>query len=381
MREIGISTRGWQAVKSRNPHVLAGWPASVLCCLVLCTGVQADPFHLDSPRNQGLLRLEMDNDLFFADDSQFSNGFSLQYHGIRYASWEESRAPGFVKWVGEHFPTLGDEGKVVRYGQGVGQNIVTPGDIAAEVPAPGDIPYAGTLTYSLDWQSFNRHKATALQVTAGVLGEEAMAQAVQKFVHNDLGAGDDPKGWDTQRDSEPVLNLSYQHIRRLAHLGKFDNGWAGQVELAPGLLLGNLLTGAEVVTSLRFGWNIPEGFASSPAPPGRGIFQGFHLSKPASASPHGVEMVVSARASRMFYSVLYDGSILTDDDREVDREDHVFGGELAINYYHYDRFSIRLIFTATSDLIREDSLPPPVPGRGQTEAATSFGSIVLEFPI
>lgn len=362
-------------------NLVPAWRAGVALGLLLCPRVQADPLHLDSPRNQALLRVEMNNDLFFADDSQFSNGFSMQYHGIRYANWDESRAPGFVKWVGEHFPTLGDEDTIVRYGQGIGQNIVTPGDIEMEIPPPGDIPYAGTLTYSLDWQSFNRHKATAFQVTAGVLGAEAMAKAVQKFVHNDLGAGDDPKGWDAQRDSEPVLNLSYQHIRRLAHWGTFDNGWGGQMEMAPGLLLGNLLTGAEVVTSLRFGWNIPEGFASSPAPPGRGIFQHFHLPKPASASPHGMEVVVGARASRMFYSVLYDGSFLTDDDREVDREDYVFGGELAINYYHYDRFSVRLIFNATSDLIREGSLPDLGPGHTMTEASSSFGSIVLEIPL
>ncbi len=360
-----------------------GWSAgvSLLCVFLPAYGVaRAESFHLDSPRNKGLLRLEINNDLFFADDSQFSNGFSLQYHGIQYGTWEESRAPDFIKWVGEHFPSLGDGGTIVRYGQGVGQNIITPGDIQAEIPPPGDIPYAGTLTYSVDWQSFNRNKATALQATAGVLGEESMAEAVQKFVHNDLGAGDDPKGWNAQRDSEPVLNFSYQHIRRLVHLGTFDNGWAGQMEIAPGVLLGNLLTGAELVATLRGGWNVPEGFASSPAPPGRGIFQDFHLPKPASASAHGVEVAISARASRMFYSVLYDGSFLTDDDRDVEREDYVFGGELSIHYYHYDRFTVRLIFSATSDLIREETLPDPGPGHAKTEASSSFGSIVLEFP-
>ena len=364
----------------RNHHFLSGWCACATLSLVLCAGAYADPFHLDSPRNRAFLRLELNNDLFFADDSQFSNGFSLQYHGVRYATWEASRAPDIVKWVGEHFPTLGDEDAVVGYGQGIGQNIVTPGDIEMEIPPPGDIPYAGTLTYSLNWQSFNRRKATALQVTAGVMGEEAMAKAVQKFVHNDLGAGDDPKGWDTQRDTEPVLNFSYQHVRRLIHWGEYHDGWGGQMELAPGLLLGNLLTGVEAVTALRFGWNIPEGFASSPAPPGRGIFQDFHLPKPASASPHGVEMVVGARASRMFYSVLYDGSFLTDDDREVEREDYVFGGELALNYYHYDRFSLRLVFSATSDLIRDETLPDLGPGHKKTDASSSFGSIVLEIP-
>ena len=184
---------------------------------------------LDSARNTGRLRLELNNDLFFADDSQFSNGFSLQYHGVCYNTWAGSQAPALVKWVGEHFPSLGDGETVVRYGQGIGQNLVTPADIQAEMPPAGDIPYAATLTYSLGWQSFNDQKASVFQATAGILGEEALGEQVQKFVHNDLGAGDDPKGWETQRDTEPVLNFSYEHLRCLGRLGEADDGWAGRL--------------------------------------------------------------------------------------------------------------------------------------------------------
>lgn len=85
-------------------------------CLVDGFAAEAGDYHLDSPRNTGLLRLELNNDIVFGDDSQFSNGFSLQYHTRRYSRWEESMAPGWVKWVGDHFPSLGDEDAIVRYG-------------------------------------------------------------------------------------------------------------------------------------------------------------------------------------------------------------------------------------------------------------------------
>ena len=339
----------------------------------------AEDFNLDSPRNKSTLRFEIDNDAVWDKDSNFSNGWSLQYHTVRYASWEETNAPGFVKWVGKHFPTLDDDDSIVRYGQSLGQNMVTPGDLEAEIPQEGDLPYAGTLTYTLNWQSFNRRTARNFQITAGVLGEESGAEVIQKFVHNDLGLGDDPKGWDTQRDTEPIVNFGYQHLWRLAHLGEYNNGWAGQITLGPSASLGNLFTAVELALGLRFGWNILEGFNTFPAPPGRGFFQAFYLPKPSFASPHSVEFILGARATGIIYSVLYDGIIITDDDRDVDREDYLLSGLIGLNYHYYDYLSIRLAFLTTSDLLVEESLPPPLPGQEKTGADNSFGTLIIDF--
>ena len=326
----------------------------------------ADDFNLDSPRNKGFWRFEIDNDAFLGEDSNFSNGWSIQYHTKRYSTWEESEAFGWVKWIGQHFPTLGDEGSIVRYGQGIGQNLITPEDITNPNPPPGDLPYAATLTYTLNWQRFNPETASNFQVSIGVLGEEALGEEVQKFVHDDLGAGDTPEGWDTQRDSEPVLNIGYQHLWRLLHFGEYHNAWSAQLMIAPSLNLGNIITGADFGIGFRFGWNIQEGFNTYPAPPGRGFFQSSLLAKPASASPHAMEFVLAGRASALAYAVFYDGSIITNDDREVEREDFIFGGYLSINYHHYDMLSIRLSLLLQTDLLDEDALPPPQPNQEKT---------------
>ena len=50
--------------------------------------VWGEDFYLDSPRNKGILRLEIDNDIIWNRDSNFSNGWSLQYHTAAYANWE-----------------------------------------------------------------------------------------------------------------------------------------------------------------------------------------------------------------------------------------------------------------------------------------------------
>jgi hypothetical protein len=143
--------------------------------------------------------------------------------------------------------------------------------------------------------------------------------------------------------------------------------------------LGNLITAAELSVALRFGWNILEGFNTYPAPPGRGFFQASYLPKPPSASPHGIEVILGVRGTGLLYSVVYDGSFITGDDRNVDRNGFFFTGGLGINYNYYDVFSIRAIVQQSTDLLNEDSIPDPPPGREKTQGDISFGSLIIDF--
>lgn len=335
-------------------------------------------FNLDSPYNRGTIRFEIDNDIIWNRDSNFTNGWSLQYHTTRYASWDEAKMPGFVKWMGNNIPTLNDEDAIVRIGQGVGQNMITPGDLTVDVPQEGDVPYAGTLTYTLNWQNFNRDRGRNLQVSLGVLGPESMAEEFQKFVHDDLGISESPQGWDTQRESEPIINIGYENSWRVGHIGNYLNDWGGQLDVIPSASLGNLMTGVEVGLALRYGWNIIEGFNTYPAPPGRGFYQASHLAKPPSASPHGFEAVLGARACYLIYSVIYDGSLITDDTRSVDRNDFILVGGCGLFYHYYKFFSIRATFQTSTDLLVEASIPEPEPGGTKTSANISYGSFIID---
>ena len=140
----------------------------------------ADAFHLDSAFNKGTLRLEIDNDYVWDRNSHFTNAWSIEYYSAGYARWDDARAPAPVKWVGNHFPTLGDDDAMARFGNGIGQNLYTPRDLEAQSVPEGDLPYAGTLTYSLSWQRFNRQSASNQQITLGVLGKESMVAEFQR---------------------------------------------------------------------------------------------------------------------------------------------------------------------------------------------------------
>ena len=343
------------------------------------SSVFGEDFYLDSPRNSATLRSEIDNDIIWNKDSNFSNGWSIQYHSSRYSKWEETKMPGFIQWVGEHFPALDNEGSIVRNSQGIGQNMITPGDLTVETQQDGDLPYAGTLTYTLSWQNFNRNKASNFQISLGVLGSESMAGAFQKFVHDDLDMGVSPQGWDTQRETEPIINVGYEHAMRIGYIGNYLNDWAGQLTVIPSASLGNLITSFEVGFALRFGWNILEGFNTYPAPPGRGFFHASYLPKPPSASPHGFEVVMGARTSHLIYSVIYDGSLITDDNRSVDRNYFILAAGLGLFYHYYDLFSIRITFESSTDLIKEDSIPETYTEEEKTSGNISYGSIILDF--
>ena len=354
--------------------------AILFCILIGGAGgeLSAENFNLDSPRNRGLFRVEIDNDVVWNKDSSFSNGWSLQYHTVRYSNWDETRAPELIKWIGKNFPTLGDEDSIVRFGHGIGQNMITPGDLTNPDPPPGDLPYAGTLTYTFNWQSFNRQTARNFQITAGVLGRESLAEDFQRFMHVQIGFGEEPEGWHTQRDTEPIVNIAYQHIWQLAHVGTYTNDWAAHAVLWPSIHLGNIITGADLAAGVRIGWNMQEGFGSFPSPPGRGFFQAYCIPKPESASPHGFELIFTGCGTAIAYSVLFDGSMITGDDRDVDRNAFLFNGLVGLNYHYYDYIAVRVMFVKASDLMDEDSLPDPSPGRTKTGADTSYGAMMID---
>ena len=58
----------------------AYWLLIAFLLLPLKGSLFADDFYLDSPNNKGTWRFEVNNDAIWDNDSNFSNGWSLQYH-------------------------------------------------------------------------------------------------------------------------------------------------------------------------------------------------------------------------------------------------------------------------------------------------------------
>ena len=109
----------------------------------------------------------------------------------------------------------------------VGTEMYTPRDKrSAEVP-DGDRPWDGytfgeyRLRFDKESDSFRE-----VQFRAGALGDASKAKRLQKYVHNDLGFGTDPRGWDTQNKSEIAGELIYSHnfrSRFASYLGRIEH--------------------------------------------------------------------------------------------------------------------------------------------------------------
>jgi hypothetical protein len=226
----------------------------------------------ESIADMKLFRFAFDNDTALGSDDAYSAGWSFQLHSRMMDTWN----PAFAGWIGK-FPGLGDDGRggrVTRFAVAFSQIMVTPNDITIEAPQPNDAPWAGLAGASGTWSSYDNRKLAGLQIYVGCMGPCSQAQDVQEFVHNDLGAGDDPAGWGNQLSNQLLGNVNYEYRWKLVAaapekhaFGRFaqDLAAGGQVGA------GNLATYARASIEYRFGWGMPQGFTKIPDPPGLGL--------------------------------------------------------------------------------------------------------------
>jgi lipid A 3-O-deacylase len=220
-----------------------------------------------------LFRFEFDNDTFLGSDDSFTAGWSFQLHSPMNDQW----SPASAKWIGR-FPSLGDDGpggRITRWAAGVGQIIITPNDITIEAPQPNDAPWAGVLTAGMSWTAYDNRKMGALQLLAGCMGPCSGAEAVQKFVHEDLGFGETPAGWDNQLATKALFNANYEYRHKLfiEHTAHYFTPGHFAHDLSAGgqTGLGNLATYLSAQLEYRFGWGLPMGFTKTSDPAGIGI--------------------------------------------------------------------------------------------------------------
>ena len=215
-----------------------------------------------------LFRFEFDNDTYLGSDDAFSAGWSFQVHSRLDDRW----ARGYAGWIGK-LPGLGDDGeggRIVRWAAGLSQIIITPEDVSIAAPQPDDAPWAGILGAAVSWTAYDNKKMGSLQLYGGCMGPCSGAEQVQTFVHDDLGFGTPPEGWDNQLVNEALFNVNYEY-RYKVYAPKADRYFTPG-RFGHDLSLGGMAAAGNVVTSIaaeleyRFGWGLPMGFTKTPDP-------------------------------------------------------------------------------------------------------------------
>jgi len=326
----------------KHSHFVAGL---LFYCMALGNASSASAN--DTSVESATWRFEYDNDIFFNKDNKISSGWSLQKHSAVAESWEKLEdVPEFVRLLGKVIPTLTEEGLLYRAGIAIGQVIQTPDDLSRSDLIEDDVPYAGALTLQATWYAFNDDEFRGFEITAGVVGPPSLAEQTQKTVHK-LIDSTDPKGWDHQLKTEPVINLNYMRKKKIWRWGNpaglsFDTAIDGNVGL------GNLFTQVSAALEMRFGHNMPRGFVYVPDPIGLSMHYMASL-KPANPQAASVYATLVLRGSAFAHNIFLDGNTFRDS-HSVDMEPLV---GMAIAGLHYERktWGIHFNVLASSDTV------------------------------
>jgi hypothetical protein len=200
-----------------------------------------------APDRPWLLALQLENDLFAGFDEQYTNGSYLT------VSLPINDLPLWARWTRDGLSGIIDAPRW-QAAYGLGQSMFTPSDITDPDPPLDDRPYAGFLFGSLYLSADTGRRLDTVAFEIGVTGPPSLAEAAQKFIHNDLGIGDPPNGWDTQLKTEVAFRALYEQKRRYgAELGP---AWGGlEVDAIPhvAVALGTVDTSLAAALTLRIG--------------------------------------------------------------------------------------------------------------------------------
>ena len=255
----------------------------------------------------------LENDYFGGGDGEYSNGLKL--------TWSSAIKDQYPKDVWPHrwlypllkhvpFEKYPDRKKNITFS--FGQNIFTPEDIEAEDVVKDERPYAGITYMSVGFHSRLERQMDTVEVSMGLVGPGSYAEECQKAVH---GIFDDiqPNGWDNQLDNELVLEIMYEHKKKITQSG-IGSGFGYDLILNTGAGLGNALIYYNLGLAYRIGWNIPNDFGILPI---RTVssFNGSVENNDSGSSQYrklGAQLFISAEGRAILHNIFLDGNTFSD---------------------------------------------------------------------
>jgi lipid A 3-O-deacylase len=241
---------------------------------------QSEPAAQDQPTPQdraaarvpedelGTLSLVVENDLFVDRDRHYTNGVRL--------SWLTplGKEPGVVKDAARMVPMFAGA-QDIRVEFALGQSMFTPTDTSQRIPDPNDRPYAGWLYANVGVVAETGRRLDQMALGIGIIGPASLAEQTQKFVH-DLRNFDKPRGWDSQLENEPTIQLTWQSSWRALVSGPLFWGFGFDATPHAGVAIGNVFDYVNGGVTLRLGQNLPDDFGPprvEPSLPGSGFFK------------------------------------------------------------------------------------------------------------
>jgi len=157
--------------------------------------------------------LEFDNDMFSNTDRYYTNGVVLGYS-----------SPALTTWRLNRFMINRNKNSVVHSAISLHHGMFTPITTKEPPPLVNDRPYASTLylRYSRFSEDAEAGILLSSAIEAGVIGDAALGQLLQKSVHAGIPSNDEPQGWETQIKNDLVLNYTIDIRKQLAKSGNAE---------------------------------------------------------------------------------------------------------------------------------------------------------------
>lgn len=195
--------------------------------------------------------LNLTNDVFSGTDEDFTHGTEFRYQQ------EVENSNPILRAMAETLPdiTLEDSQTPSHVSAKIGQHIYTPSNLRESEVIESDNPYAGWLFGEVKRQVLSEDSKREVGITLGIIGKNSGAEFVQKFVHNDLGRGTDPKGWDNQLGQEVGAIGTVNQYKTFFHYS--PGGLEADGIHGAELRLGNIHTDLTYGPQIRLGKGLP----------------------------------------------------------------------------------------------------------------------------
>jgi lipid A 3-O-deacylase len=182
--------------------------------------------------------LEFDNDMFSNTDRYYTNGVVLGY-----------TAPGLTSWRVNRLMIKHNHNSMVHSSISLHHGMFTPLTTKEAPTLVNDRPYASALYLRYSQVSEDEQAGIRLSsaIDAGVIGEVALGQLLQRTVHAGIPSNDEPLGWETQIKNDLVLNYSADVQKQLVKNRR------NEVYAEGSATLGTLYTRATMGVNAAFG--------------------------------------------------------------------------------------------------------------------------------
>jgi hypothetical protein len=209
----------------------------------------------------GVFSFYHENDVYLSEDSNYTSGLGLIWVSNAAETYGERNLVSKMVRGASFLPSVGDEGFRSFVSFTLGHEIYTPEDIEAVPPPPDQQPYAGVIFVDTSVYGHSSRKMDSYTLKLGCVGPCSGAEQLQTKIHEWTGSPI-PQGWDYQLGNEFIINLNYQHYRRIkrkVERGKvqYDVNWRA------GGGLGNYYIGANIGVEARLGYGLPDSYGVS----------------------------------------------------------------------------------------------------------------------